>query len=698
MPNYSIVPNKTSVDEDGNVTWTVKAPLPDNTLLYWTNTGTTDAADFNDAYGNVNIGSVSITSYTGQFTRTLRNDTTTEGAQTIIMRLDTGGNNQNLRATSATVTVNDTSQTAPLSTDATLSALTVSNSSLSPAFDANTISYTVSVATSVTSYTVTPTVNQANATITVNGSAVTSGNASQSISLSVGSNTITIVVTAQNGTTTKTYTVTVTRASATPTYAISSNLNQINETTSPTVIYTITTTNVANGTILYWISLGNGSQTADWTSNTLMGSVTINASGTATFSRTAVADNTTEPNAEYDWIFLYTDSNYGTWTGAYSAQIPINDTSQTVVLQSNDASLSALSIDSGTLSPGFSSGTTSYTASVSNATSSITVTPTVNQANATVQVANIATTSGTGRSVSLSVGSNSIYVVVTAQDGSTRTYTITVTRAAAATYAQTLTVSPTSWAYGSTTVVTLSGAVPTAGGVTSTFNYGIDDSSCPTYGDQFDSNGYWQNTSAFAGQAAGTYTLYVKFNATGVVRSTTITITAPASVTVSNYSLSSTGVPNSNYYYVAPSPDKTYDGIRINAFDTYDFDYSVTRTFYVSQACTITCYLTVSTEYNWDYGYIFVDDVAMYENTWPAVNTGTTAGNGVGIGGATGLVPAHGLSGSYSTNRVGAGGYISSGAMTRALSAGWHTVKVRYMADYSLNGTYGTVLGEYSIA
>ncbi|UUZ47826.1 cadherin-like beta sandwich domain-containing protein [Massilia sp. B-10] len=54
----------------------------------------------------------------------------------------------------------------------------------------------------------------ATASITVNGVAVISGNASGAIALSVGANTITTIVTAQNGTTTKTYTVTVTRAAS----------------------------------------------------------------------------------------------------------------------------------------------------------------------------------------------------------------------------------------------------------------------------------------------------------------------------------------------------------------------------------------------------------------------------------------------------------------------------------------------------
>jgi hypothetical protein len=62
--------------------------------------------------------------------------------------------------------------------------------------------------------TVTPTVNQANATVKVNTVTVTSGQASGTISLNVGTNTITTVVTAQDGTTTDTYTITVTRAVA----------------------------------------------------------------------------------------------------------------------------------------------------------------------------------------------------------------------------------------------------------------------------------------------------------------------------------------------------------------------------------------------------------------------------------------------------------------------------------------------------
>ncbi len=99
------------------------------------------------------------------------------------------------------------------SNNAYLSHLTISSGTLSPAFVSTTAAYTDAVANSVTSVTVTPTVNNPNSTVKVNGNTVTSGTASASILLAVGSNTITLVVTAQDGVTHKTYTITVTRAS-----------------------------------------------------------------------------------------------------------------------------------------------------------------------------------------------------------------------------------------------------------------------------------------------------------------------------------------------------------------------------------------------------------------------------------------------------------------------------------------------------
>jgi hypothetical protein len=93
----------------------------------------------------------------------------------------------------------------------TLTNLQISSSELNPLFDPNTTGYASHVDSNVLSVTVTPTAANSSSKLTVNGQAVSSGTASQPINLTVGSNTITIVVIAQDGTTTKTYTLTVTR-------------------------------------------------------------------------------------------------------------------------------------------------------------------------------------------------------------------------------------------------------------------------------------------------------------------------------------------------------------------------------------------------------------------------------------------------------------------------------------------------------
>jgi uncharacterized delta-60 repeat protein len=101
-----------------------------------------------------------------------------------------------------------------------------------------------------------------------------------------------------------------------------------------------------------------------------------------------------------------------------------------------NANLSALVLGAGELSPDFASATTSYSASVSYQTSSLAVTPTVEAANATIEVqvnvggfVPVASGEPSGP-LTLNVGANSVEVKVTAPDGTTaKTYTATVTRA-----------------------------------------------------------------------------------------------------------------------------------------------------------------------------------------------------------------------------------------------------------------------------
>jgi sugar lactone lactonase YvrE len=106
----------------------------------------------------------------------------------------------------------------------------------------------------------------------------------------------------------------------------------------------------------------------------------------------------------------------------------------TMSAMSTNADLGGLTLSSGTLSPTFASATTSYTASVANATASITVTPTLAQPDATISVrikggtyAPVTSGSSSGE-LPLAIGSNTIEVRVTAQDGVTyKIYTVTLT-------------------------------------------------------------------------------------------------------------------------------------------------------------------------------------------------------------------------------------------------------------------------------
>lgn len=99
----------------------------------------------------------------------------------------------------------------PPSSNANLSGLEPSSDSLVADFGPDTDAYTVDVPVATNSITFTPTAEDSGATITVNGAFVSSGSASAPISLSVGSNTVTIAVVAEDGFTSKTYTVTVKR-------------------------------------------------------------------------------------------------------------------------------------------------------------------------------------------------------------------------------------------------------------------------------------------------------------------------------------------------------------------------------------------------------------------------------------------------------------------------------------------------------
>jgi hypothetical protein len=110
-----------------------------------------------------------------------------------------------------------------------------------------------------------------------------------------------------------------------------------------------------------------------------------------------------------------------------TAQSGLKKTYTVTVTRAGSAvnTLQALAASAGTLSPVFAAGTLAYTVNTSQATTTITPTVTAGS-NATVKVNGVAVASGSASAaINLPVGTTtSIDIVVTAENGTTRTYTI----------------------------------------------------------------------------------------------------------------------------------------------------------------------------------------------------------------------------------------------------------------------------------
>lgn len=299
---------------------------------------------------------------------------------------------------------------ADLTGNNSLRSLSILPGSLNPRFNANTLSYEVAVASTVNSMRVTPTVDDPAATMTVNGQPAISGQA-QTITLNgAGSNTfINIVVTAQNSTP-KTYTVVVSRA------ALGGNNNLQSLTVSPSRLDPEFSTSRTS----YTVSVGGR-----------VDSITVTAEPQDTNARMTISGQETRSRS----IPLP--------VGPSSTEIQVivtapNGIPKTYFITVNRAALSAdnnleaLSVSPGTLDPPFSAGTTQYTVEVATDVTSVNVVATKSDPNAMISrdipnggQANISLDGpGTSKNVS---------IIVTAPNGTSKTYGITVHRLAPST-------------------------------------------------------------------------------------------------------------------------------------------------------------------------------------------------------------------------------------------------------------------------
>ncbi len=298
------------------------------------------------------------------------------------------------------------------SADATLSALSLSGVTLTPAFASGTTAYTASVEHAVTETTVTASASDSNASVEVTPEDADDGTSGDQVALAVGETAIAVEVTAQDGVTTQTYTVTVTRGGSSD--ASLSALSLSGVTLSPAF---------ASGTVAYTASVGHAVTETTVTATASDGNARVEVKLNGVVDHDGVVGLTV---GDGNVIAVEVTAEDGKATHTYSATVTRS--------ASSDATLSALSLSGVSLLPVFASGTTAYTASVEHAVTETTVTATASDANASVEITPEDADDGTsGDQVALVVGKTTISVEVTAQDGeTTQTYTVKVMRTGSA--------------------------------------------------------------------------------------------------------------------------------------------------------------------------------------------------------------------------------------------------------------------------
>ncbi|MBP1991618.1 cadherin-like beta sandwich domain-containing protein [Paenibacillus eucommiae] len=264
------------------------------------------------------------------------------------------------------------------SSNASLSDLKVDGTSVT-GFDSGTLTYTVNVANAKTAVVVSGVAADATASVSVAGGS----------NLTVGENTVTVTVTAENGTTIQTYTVKVFRAASS-----NASLNDLK-------VDGTSVTDFAPGTFEYTVNVANAKTAVAVTGTAADATASVSVAGGSSL---VVGENT---------VTVTVTAENGTTIQTYTVKV--------VRAASSNASLSDLKVD-GTSVTGFDSDTLTYTVNVANAKTAVAVTGTAADATASVSVA--------GGS-SLTVGENTVTVTVTAENGTTiQTYTVKVVRAA----------------------------------------------------------------------------------------------------------------------------------------------------------------------------------------------------------------------------------------------------------------------------
>lgn len=284
----------------------------------------------------------------------------------------------NISSSSKTISI-----TNPPSTNNNLSSLSVSNGSIN--FNKNTTNYNISVDTNVTSIKISATAEDKGASVSGTGTK----------NLGYGNNKFSIIVTAPSGDK-KTYTITVNRKDNRSSNNKLSSLSVDGVELSPKF-----NSNTKNYTVSVPFSIS---------------SLKINAKSEDSKSKVSISNTSINAEETKDINITVTAENGGTNT--YVIRATRGKDPNKVLSKNNN--LSSLKISQGILSPAFKKEQDKYIVYLPYEADSIKIDATVEDTKyATIKI------EGTEK---LSTGNNNYKIIVTAEDGSTKTYTVVVSR------------------------------------------------------------------------------------------------------------------------------------------------------------------------------------------------------------------------------------------------------------------------------
>ncbi|WP_379141323.1 cadherin-like beta sandwich domain-containing protein [Paenibacillus sp. sgz500992] len=207
-------------------------------------------------------------------------------------------------------------------------------------------------------------------------------------------------------------------------------------TAGPEVTYTVQAqTSPEEGGVVYMVYGTTAEEKRDWLDGVADGSVvTVKAVANEGYKFESWTHKRVVEGLEVDYATsgnpVYT---LGYFNGGYLGGGRVTEvvenwnlTAHFVKVKTDNADLAALNLGEVQLSPAFSPDIREYTATVKQATYGITVTASVYDPSSTLKINGIDATSGSPFSVSLSEGSNKVTVQVTSENGTQKTYTVTV--------------------------------------------------------------------------------------------------------------------------------------------------------------------------------------------------------------------------------------------------------------------------------